>query len=353
MIDLGIYTAIDASINRAQEGLRVCEDILRFIYHSPLSIKFKDARHDLTAACSVFPAELLLLYRNVAADEQRFIDTASESIRRDVPAVFRANIHRAMEAMRSLEEFSKLFGESSGQILQKIRFSLYELEKSALDKTRRISPDFLYKGILYAVLDPLLIEDEEYLETAVRMVMGGVSVIQLNTWGERPDEMLCAAKRIASLCRDERLPFIVAGSAEIASLSGADGVFLETADIPAYEARRLLPDKIIGVAVHSLADLTDERVREADYISAGPVYNTTGRHGEFLKGAGLDFLREVTAVSAVPVMAAGGICPAYIDELAQAGCFSFLMRSALYLENQIEENCKRFVMEIERHFTRG
>ena len=353
MIDKGIYTAVDASINRAQEGLRVCEDILRFVHHSPLSPRFKELRHDLNAACSIFPSELLLLHRNVAADEQRFVDTSAESIRSDVAAVFRANIHRAMEAIRSLEEMSKLYGETQAKTFQSIRFSLYELEKIALNATRRIGQDFLYKGILYAVLDPLLIEDGEYFETAVHMIAGGVSVIQLNTWGEKTGEMLDAARKLASLCRDERRPFIVAGSAEIAFLSGADGVFLETTDIPAFEARRLLPDRIIGVAVHSPADLTEEKISEADYLAAGPLYNTTGRHGEFVKGTGLDLLRQAVEVSPVPVMAAGGICTGNVAELVSTGCSSFLMRSAIYLENQIEENCRSCVAEIERHFRRS
>ena len=40
-----IYRIIDANINRAMEGLRVCEDILRFGIDSDSSGKFKEFRH--------------------------------------------------------------------------------------------------------------------------------------------------------------------------------------------------------------------------------------------------------------------------------------------------------------------
>ena len=44
-----IYRVIDANLNRAKEGLRVCEDTVRFILKDKiLTKKIKKLRHDIT-----------------------------------------------------------------------------------------------------------------------------------------------------------------------------------------------------------------------------------------------------------------------------------------------------------------
>lgn len=350
MTDKGIFTAIDACINRAREGLRVCEDILRFVNHSPLSVKFKKLRHRLTAACAAFPSDALLEGRDVPSDSQRFADTEAEMTRKDTDAVFSANIHRAMEAVRTLEELAKLFPGAAPASFQEIRFDLYHLEKRFAVERHRVDGDFFRRGILYAVLDPLLISDGEYVETGRRMIEGGASVIQLNTWGEKPALMLEAAKGLARLCDDGPAIFIVGGSLEIAVLSGAHGLFLDDGDICSLDARSLFPGGIIGVSVHAREQMDSRWVHDADFIAAGPIYNTTDRNGEFLNGAGPGFLAGIVSLSSVPVIAYGGIMPEHIAELSSAGCDSFLMRASLYAEGCIEDNCRTYVRAIAGRF---
>ena len=50
-----LFRIIDANYNRAKEGLRVCEDIARFILNDKaLSAGFKRARHTLAGAITLF-----------------------------------------------------------------------------------------------------------------------------------------------------------------------------------------------------------------------------------------------------------------------------------------------------------
>ena len=102
-----IYSAIDANINRAIEGIRVCEDIFRFSLKNQISSEFKNLRHKISGLISVIPSASLLGGRDVPNDEQKFFNTASEMKRESIKDIFRANIRRAIEASRVIEEFSK------------------------------------------------------------------------------------------------------------------------------------------------------------------------------------------------------------------------------------------------------
>jgi hypothetical protein len=127
-----IYTAIDANLNRAVEGIRVCEDVLRFITHDERSINFKELRHKLIDVLKELDTTTLLNARNVTEDKQKFVDLSSEKTRDSIESVFKSNISRAQESMRCLEEFSKLICPENSNMsaeLQKIRFELYSLEK--------------------------------------------------------------------------------------------------------------------------------------------------------------------------------------------------------------------------------
>ncbi|MCX7680174.1 MAG: thiamine phosphate synthase, partial [Spirochaetes bacterium] len=62
------HAAIDANINRAMEGLRVCEDICRFVLHDEmLSRTAKKYRHSIAEHASQWKRIELLSSRDVIA----------------------------------------------------------------------------------------------------------------------------------------------------------------------------------------------------------------------------------------------------------------------------------------------
>ena len=119
---------IDANLNRSQEALRVCEDLVRFILDDrKLSASFKALRHKLGALAG---KEFHLRSRNVKKDVGKKT-THTEGKRKDLAGVFRANIQRAKESLRVLEEVSKLSDRKIAESFKKIRFKAYELEKKS------------------------------------------------------------------------------------------------------------------------------------------------------------------------------------------------------------------------------
>ena len=135
-----IYRIIDANINRAKEGLRVCEEINRFILNNrALSAGFKTLRHDLNrVALKGFPVvNILVKERDSVKDIGRTL-YASELKRRNIEDIFWASLSRVKESVRVLEEFSKLISVETAVKLKGIRYRLYELEKKAVKEIARL-----------------------------------------------------------------------------------------------------------------------------------------------------------------------------------------------------------------------
>ena len=125
-----ISRILDANLNRAKEGLRVCEEITRFILNSPAFTQgLKELRHRITALSERLAAKAdMLQERDSLADRGKNI-YGQELKREDTQDIFFANIQRAKESLRVLEEFSKLKEKSLAREFKDLRYSLYELEK--------------------------------------------------------------------------------------------------------------------------------------------------------------------------------------------------------------------------------
>ena len=124
---------IDANINRVKEGLRVCEEIARFILNSrKLTSEFKKIRHGIDSLVKHLPHSLsdLLKSRKSGKDVGRNI-YINELRRKDFQDIFFANIQRVKESIRVLEEFSKLIDKNFAIKFKKLRYDIYEIEKKA------------------------------------------------------------------------------------------------------------------------------------------------------------------------------------------------------------------------------
>lgn len=131
-----ILRIIDANTNRLTEGLRVCEDVARFVLSDKDATRhFKSLRHRTFAAMQRLGADkkLLARFRDAGGDIGKST-LRSEGKRNSVSDIFKANIKRSEEAMRVLEEFSKLASTTLAGKLKKMRFELYSLEKKIIEK---------------------------------------------------------------------------------------------------------------------------------------------------------------------------------------------------------------------------
>lgn len=115
---------IDANLNRLREGIRVVEDIFRYIYNDKdTSIKLKNIRH----LSRLKNYTELLETRDIQNDVLRE-SIKSEQNREDLFSILIANFKRAQESARVLEEFCKLTSIKDSENFKYIRYELYNLE---------------------------------------------------------------------------------------------------------------------------------------------------------------------------------------------------------------------------------
>ena len=116
---------LDANLNRLREGIRVVEDIFRYIYNDKeTSIKLKDLRH----LSRLKNYNELLKNRDINNDVLKS-SIKSEQTRKNLNAILIANFKRAQESSRVLEEFAKLISAKDSENFKYIRYALYDLEK--------------------------------------------------------------------------------------------------------------------------------------------------------------------------------------------------------------------------------
>ncbi len=123
-----LYRVVDANLNRLKEGIRVVEDIFRYKENNKtLASKLKSLRH----LAQTEDTKKLLQYRDSINDVLRS-STKSEQKRDTLESIIIANLKRAQESARVLEELYKLDNIEKSENFKTIRYELYNIEKEAL-----------------------------------------------------------------------------------------------------------------------------------------------------------------------------------------------------------------------------
>ncbi len=123
-----LFRVVDANLNRLREGIRVIEDIARYVRNDKeLSTALKNLRHQ----CRIDPIESLLISRDSVHDVLK-ATIPSEMERTDLRSLLIANYKRGQESARVLEEIGKLLHPQESERFKQIRYELYALEKQTL-----------------------------------------------------------------------------------------------------------------------------------------------------------------------------------------------------------------------------
>ncbi len=135
--DRALFRAVDANINRSGEGLRVIEDITRFVFNNKAaSSRLKKLRHAVSKTAEGFGPgrEELLKYRDSQKDAGRKINLKTEFYRENTASILASNFKRAEESLRVLEEISKIYNTKTSLCFKELRYKTYEAEKEILLK---------------------------------------------------------------------------------------------------------------------------------------------------------------------------------------------------------------------------
>ena len=127
-----LYRIIDANYNRSKEALRVVEDLLRFSSApKTLVLSWKQIRHSLTKIVLQLPVgfKAMIACRDISQDHGKTLGIHDQKGKSKPQDILFANIQRAEESLRVLEECVKPIKPECSNALMRLRFKVYELEK--------------------------------------------------------------------------------------------------------------------------------------------------------------------------------------------------------------------------------
>jgi thiamine-phosphate pyrophosphorylase len=357
-----LFRILDASLNRATEGLRVVEDYVRFALDDPfLTGETKSLRHALSAAAAAFPSSDQHAARDTTHDVGTALTTPAEHDRANLWAVCLASLKRTEQSLRSLEEYAKLTDPAFARSMESLRYRLYTLEK-AIDVSRS-SRDRLENVRLCVLIDGCNTAAE--FERLVRaLVDAGVCMIQLRDKRLDDRELLSRARLLVSLTRagdrtrSQPPPrpglsaaldrntlqppaepggdrharrstlAIINDRADVAAAVDADGVHIGQADLPAKEVRTIVGTQmLIGVSTHNIEQARAAVLEGSNYLGAGPTFASQTKSFEAF--AGLEYLRAVAAEIRLPTFAIGGISAKKLPDVLATGISRVAVGSAV------------------------
>lgn len=327
-----IPALLDANLNRCREGLRVLDDYSRFIIRSEHATKqLKQLRHSLVTAEKLLHKTLpdLIAYRDVNADVGTQITTASELDRSGLTDLVAANSRRVQEALRSLEEFGKLYSAEFCTAIKAIRYESYALHQNLSNQqpaTLRLEPELTNsdrtKRLAAANLYVLLTESLcrlSWKKVAEACLAGGADIIQLREKSLPARELVSRAKWISAACRESNALFIMNDRPDLAVLADADGIHVGQDDLTPTAVRNIVgPARLIGLSTHCASQIADANsCIDVDYLGVGPVFPSTTK--SFEEFPGLQLVGKAGHSSTKPWFSIGGINQSNIQALAEAG----------------------------------
>src|SRR5208283_1330297 len=222
------FRIIDASLNRAAEGLRFLEDTARFLLNdAPLTEQLKAIRHELITGDWPFHQQLIQS-RDSQGDVGVNIEVEGGNDKKSLVSAVVANSRRVQEALRTLEEVAKIEGgilPVSSKKLQASRFAMYTIEKNLLSRLLRQDKTEKIKG-LYAIIDTQSLKGRSHLEVAGAVIRGGAKLIQLRDKTTNKKDLLPIAQALADLCKATGALFIMNDNLDVALAVGADGLHI-------------------------------------------------------------------------------------------------------------------------------
>lgn len=319
----GFWRTLDASANRAAEALRVLEDALRFaVGDGHLAGLAKAIRHELAVVLASGELRQRIGLRDVPGDVGAGRTASRTPSRTTLADLIAANAARGTQALRSLEECSRLLAPAATASFERLRYRLYTLERAALTA---VGSRERLEAVRLCVLVSADSSAEAFAELLAGLLTAGVGMLQLRDKAagtrllcQRAAAAVAAARHQAEASGGPRCLIIVNDRADVAVAAGADGVHVGADDLPVPLARRVCgPRLLIGRTAHSLAEARQAVLDGADYLGVGPCFPSATK--AFASFAAEAFLRQVTGEISLPAFAIGGVTLDRIDQLAELG----------------------------------
>ena len=332
-----VYRILDANLDRAREGLRIIEEWCRLgLNDRPLAEECKQIRQEL----AVWHSWELRQARDTPADVGTDLSHPQEEVRESIEQLLQANLCRAQEALRVLEEYSKLYNPEMASACKQMRYRVYTIESTLFNNYRHQQ---LYNAPLYLITSP----SPEIFKTVEAALKGGLTLLQYRDKEGKDNDRIDAAAKLCQLCHRYNALFIVNDRVDIALAVDADGVHLGQNDAPVGFAKEVLGQhKIVGLSTTNKQELNKAIAQRADYVGVGPFYETPTKPGK--TALTKEYIEYVKAKCPVPWFAIGGIDLNNIEAILTTGAQRVAVVRAIMQAEQPTQVTRQFLSQLVR-----
>jgi len=185
----------------------------------------------------------------------------------------------------------------------------------------------------YPILDPEIAARHgvDPVATAEQILEGGAKILQFRHKGFFSREVFAQLERVAELCRDAGVQFVVNDRADLAAITGA-ALHLGQDDLTPSSARRVVGlATLIGFSTHNERQLRAAAAEPANYLALGPIFGTASKQNPD-PVVGIDELRRLRPLTDRPLVAIGGITRSNAQSVLAAGADSVAIIGDLFTE---------------------
>jgi thiamine-phosphate pyrophosphorylase len=161
------------------------------------------------------------------------------------------------------------------------------------------------KKFIY-LISPNQITGRFYQDLDKILKTGKVSFFQMRLKKYSLNQKIFIGKKIKKICKKHDVKFLINDNPLLTKKINADGCHLGQGDMNIIDAKKIIPNKIIGITCHNSIRLAKKAVKnKASYLAFGAFFLTKTKKVKY--SAKIKILKEVRKITKTPIVAIGGI----------------------------------------------
>jgi len=161
------------------------------------------------------------------------------------------------------------------------------------------------KKFIY-LISPNQIRGKFYQNLDKILKTGKVSFFQMRLKKYSINQKILIGKKIKKICKKYDVKFLINDDPLLTKKINADGCHLGQADMSIYDAKKIIPNKIIGITCHNSIRLAKKAIKDkASYLAFGAFFSTKTKKVKY--SAKIKTLNEIRKLTKTPIVAIGGI----------------------------------------------
>ncbi|HEY7474225.1 MAG TPA: thiamine phosphate synthase [Vicinamibacterales bacterium] len=183
------------------------------------------------------------------------------------------------------------------------------------------------------------------IDLARAALAGGARLVQIRAKEEPTADAIAVVEGVLRAAGSVRAKVIVNDRADIARITGADGVHVGQTDLPVDAVRAIVgPSAIVGLSTHDRAQIDRALASAATYIAVGPIFSTDTKDTGY-GPRGLELV-AYAANRGKPVVAIGGITLERAPDVCAAGASAVAVITDILTGGDPEARVRAFVQRL-------